>query len=93
MLFANLLQKPRRRDLAWRLGAARLPLLKAATVLVPSYGAAWLTGQMIYVVPTLAAAGILAASIGTSRPERISDDGDAESDGGEDTQLDQPSAE
>ncbi|ATI41914.1 hypothetical protein CBW24_07805 [Pacificitalea manganoxidans] len=58
------------------------PLVRAAVVLFPSYGAAYLTGQMVYVVPTLAAAGILASSITferqTSRRVDEDDDGDGE---------------
>ena len=41
----------------------RTALVKAAVVLVPSYGMAWFTGAMVYVVPTLAAAGFLAAAV------------------------------
>ncbi|WP_157773128.1 hypothetical protein [Pacificitalea manganoxidans] len=56
--------------------------MRAAVVLFPSYGAAYLTGQMVYVVPTLAAAGILASSITferqTSRRVDEDDDGDGE---------------
>ncbi|GHE88509.1 hypothetical protein GCM10016455_05800 [Aliiroseovarius zhejiangensis] len=37
--------------------------IKAAIVLTPSYTAAYLTEQMVYVVPTLAAAGFFASSI------------------------------
>ena len=37
--------------------------LKAAIVLVPSYAAAYLTGEMVWVVPTLAAASFFAGSI------------------------------
>ena len=40
-------------------------LLKVAIVLVPSYTAAYLTGEMVWVVPTLVASGILAAGVGS----------------------------
>ena len=39
-------------------------VLKAATVLIPSYTAAYFTGEMIWVVPTLAASSFFAATIG-----------------------------
>ncbi len=59
-------------------------LLKAAIVLVPSYTAAYLTGEMVWVVPTLVASGFLAASVGTSDgelPTRVDEDeGDGEGD-------------
>ena len=42
----------------------KLAATRAAIVLVPSYTAAWLTEQMVYVVPTLAAAGFFAQAIG-----------------------------
>ena len=42
----------------------RLAALKAAVVLVPSYTAAYLTEKMVWVVPTLAAAGFFAATLG-----------------------------
>lgn len=45
--------------------ALRGAALKAAVVLVPSYAAAYLTGQMVYVIPTLAAASFFAAAIET----------------------------
>lgn len=44
----------------------KLAVLKAAIVLVPCYIVAYLTEQMVYVVPTLAAAGIFATSVGSS---------------------------
>ena len=60
--------------------------IKAGIVLLPSYAAAWLTEQMIYVVPTLAAASFFASALqideGGSR--RVDDDGadDGADDGG-----------
>lgn len=53
-------------------------ILKALIVLVPSYVAAFLTDKMVYVVPTLAAAGFLAASVDLSRSaavNRVDEDG------------------
>ena len=37
--------------------------IKAAIVLVPSYSAAYLTEKMVWVVPTMAAAGFFAGTI------------------------------
>lgn len=42
---------------------AKEAVLKAAIVLVPSYTAAYLTDKMVWVVPTLAAAGFFAGTI------------------------------
>lgn len=56
----------------------KLAALKAAIVLLPSYTAAWLTGQMVWVVPTLAAASFFAANIGateTLTQRRVDEDG------------------
>jgi len=53
-------------------------VLKAAVVLIPSYTAAWLTDKMVWVVPTLAAAGFFAANIGVSNADttrRVDEDG------------------
>ena len=62
--------------------------VKAAIVLVPSYLAAYLTEQMVYVVPTLAAASFFASSIdmgeGSTRT-RVDENDDAED--GEDGDL------
>ena len=46
-----------------KLESLKLATLKAAIVLVPSYTAAYLTEKMVWVVPTLVAAGFFAASI------------------------------
>jgi hypothetical protein len=59
----------------------RVAAVKAAIVLVPSYTAAWITGQMIYVVPTLAASGIFASSLSQDQTNRNLDDGDDGDDG------------
>lgn len=59
--------------------------IKALVVLVPSYTAAYLTEQMVYVVPTLAAAGFFASSLDFSQgPIRNRIDEDSEDDGQED---------
>ena len=53
----------------------RAAFIKAVIVLVPSYSAAYLTDKMVYVVPTLAAAGMFAATIKTQDVNRLLDDG------------------
>lgn len=59
--------------------------LKAAVVLIPSYSAAFLTEKMVYVVPTLAAAGFFASSISLdsrATSQRVDGDGgDGDADG------------
>ena len=65
----------------------KIACLKAAVVLVPSYTAAYLTEQMVWVVPTLAAASFFAAHIGLQDGEitqRVDEDGDADTGEGED---------
>lgn len=47
----------------------KLAFTKALIVLVPSYLVAYLTEMMVYVVPTLAAAGFFASSIEASDVE------------------------
>ena len=52
-------------------------LIKAAIVLVPSYITAYISDKMIYVIPMLAAASFIAASL-TSSPNtdrRVEEDG------------------
>ena len=52
-------------------------LIKAAIVLVPTYITAYLTDKMVYVIPMLAAASFIAASL-TSSPNtdrRVEEDG------------------
>ena len=44
--------------------------VKAAIVLVPTYITAYLTDKMIYVIPMLAAASFIAASISGDKLER-----------------------
>lgn len=64
---------------------------RIAIMLIPSYTAAALTGEMVWTVPTLAAASVLAASLKpTERTQRAVDD-DAGGDGGDgdvDTDID-----
>ena len=59
-----------------------LTCCRAVVMLVPSYTAAYLTGETVWTVPTLAAAGVLAANLKPSDPRvtrRVDDDdGDGE---------------
>ncbi len=48
----------------------RTGLLKGAIVLFPTYITAFLTDKMIYVIPMLAAASFIAASISDNKVER-----------------------
>jgi hypothetical protein len=60
---------------------AKEAALKAAIVLVPSYTAAYLTDKMVWVVPTLAAAGFFAGTISLEQKQlrrRLDDDGEAD---------------
>ena len=51
-------------------------LLKATIVLVPTYVTAYLTDKMIYVIPMLAAASFVAASLTSSNTNRrVEEDG------------------
>ena len=51
-------------------------LLKATIVLVPTYVTAYLTDKMIYVIPMLAAASFVAASLTSSNANRrVEEDG------------------
>ena len=54
------------------------PVYKAAIVLVPSYTAAYLTGEMVWVVPTIVAAGFFAATLDLRA--RVDADADADMD-------------
>ena len=65
-------------------------LLRLAIVLGPSYVAAYLTGEMVWVVPTLVGGGLLASAVGSSErtATRVDEDngGDQEDDAdGEET--------
>ncbi|WP_298557297.1 hypothetical protein [uncultured Aliiroseovarius sp.] len=53
----------------------RAAFLKAMVILGPSYFVAYLTDKMVYVVPTLAAAGIFASTIETRDVNRLLDEG------------------
>ncbi len=59
--------------------------------MLPSYTAAYLTEQMVYVVPTLAAAGFFAASLSldTNASRRHVDEDAADPDDGSETDLDE----
>ncbi len=59
--------------------------LKASIVLIPSYTAAYLTEQMVWVVPTLAAAGFFAGTISLDQKvvRRRLDEDDANEEGPE----------
>ena len=68
-------------------------LLRLAIVLVPSYVAAYLTGEMVWVVPTLVASGLVAAGVNSKTPTtRVDEDGDGDDgddgDNGDDGQDD-----
>ncbi len=56
----------------------KVAMLRAAIVLVPSYLMAYLTDKMVYVVPTLVAAGFFAATLNFQDSEpttRVDEDG------------------
>ncbi len=57
-------------------------LLQAVIVLVPTYITAYLTDKMVYVIPMLAAASFVAASLSPSRDSRrVEEDGYRKDDG------------
>ena len=57
-------------------------LIKAAIVLVPTYITAYLTDKMVYVIPMLAAASFIAASLSGEEVERkVDEDGYKKDDG------------
>ena len=57
-------------------------LLQAVIVLVPTYITAYLTDKMIYVIPMLAAASFVAASLSPSNlNRRVEEDGYKKDDG------------
>ena len=58
----------------------KLAALKAAIVLIPSSTAAYFTGKMLWVVPTLVAAGFFAAGIDLTK--RVDEEGTAKDDEG-----------
>ena len=65
-----------------------VPLLRALVILVPSYTVAYLTGEMVYTIPTLAASASIAAGIKESAPrdtrQRVDEDGNGAGDGDHD---------
>ena len=62
---------------------------RIAIMLIPSYTVAALTGEMVWTVPTLAAASVLAASVKpTERTQRAVDDDGGDDDGGGDVDTD-----
>ena len=65
---------------------------KMAIVLVPSYAMAYLTGEMVWVMPTVVAFGILAASLGAG-VSRFDDSEDDDGDDDDDDGQDAPSGE
>ncbi len=57
-------------------------IIKAIIVLVPTYITAYLTDKMVYVIPMLAAASFVAASIDGQKVERrVEEDGFKKDDG------------
>ena len=56
----------------------RQAALRGVIVLVPSYTAACISGEMVWVVPTLAASAYFAATVGSepSTTQRVDEDGD-----------------
>ena len=58
--------------------------IKAAIVLVPSYVVAYLTEQMVYVVPMLAATSFFAGTVDLSEKTHTQRVDDAETDQGDD---------
>ena len=63
-------------------GALAVPVLRALVILVPSYTVAYLTGEMVYTIPTLAASASIAAAIKESTPrdtrQRVDEDGNGD---------------
>ena len=58
-------------------------LVKASIVLVPTYITAYLTDKMVYVIPMLAPASFIAASISGDKLERrVEEDGFKKDDAG-----------
>jgi len=57
-------------------------LLQAVIVLVPTYITAYITDKMVYVIPMLAAASFVAASLSPSKlNRRVEEDGFRKDDG------------
>ena len=66
----------------------RAAVFKALIVLVPSYTVAFLTDKMVFVVPTLAAAGFFASTIETRDVTRLLDEGPDAEDSADNTEID-----
>ena len=64
-------------------------LLRIAIVLVPSYAAAYLTGEMVWVVPTLVGCGLLASAVGSSErtATRVDEDDEGDEDDGDEDET------
>lgn len=62
--------------------------IKALVVLIPSYTVAFLTDKMVYVVPTLAAAGFFAAQLDLASKSRTQVEDDDADDTDHDTHHD-----
>lgn len=62
---------------SWKLALARV-----AVILTPSWTAAWLTGEMVWTIPTLAAAASVAAAIKDTGAGGVVERTDADGDGG-----------
>ena len=45
---------------------AKLAMLKGAIVLVPSYAMAFMTGQMVWTIPTMTAAALIATTLSST---------------------------
>ncbi len=63
-----------------------IAVLRLTILLGPSYFAAYLTGEMVWVVPTLAGSGAVAASVVSLRKDttvRVDEDGGDDGDAGE----------
>ena len=63
-------------------------LIKALIVLVPTYIVAYLTNKMVYVVPMLAAASFVAASVGSNNTQKRIDGDKEDADNGTETDAD-----
>ena len=63
-------------------------LIKALIVLIPTYITAYLTNKMVYVVPMLAAASFVAASVGSDNSQKRIDGDKEDADNGTETDAD-----
>ena len=63
-------------------------LIKALIVLVPTYIVAYLTNKMVYVVPMLAAASFVAASVGSDNTQKRIDGDKEDADNGTEADAD-----